>query len=57
MILGGKKADSIVGLEMCSDGYWVLYAFQFLIYIGFFIGIKKYLMRNENIKAAGNHIY
>lgn len=25
ILLGGKKADSPVGIDMCSTGYWVMW--------------------------------
>lgn len=26
ILLGGKKSDSPVGIEMCSEGYWTMWA-------------------------------
>ncbi|KRX07294.1 hypothetical protein PPERSA_06909 [Pseudocohnilembus persalinus] len=56
-IQGGKKADSPVGIDMCSGWYWAMYVVQFFIYAAFFYFIVKVIKEEEFIKVASKHAF
>jgi hypothetical protein len=48
-LLGNKKIPSVVGLGMCSDGYWTIFAIRIFLMLVFYFLIRNIMNEKASI--------